>query len=50
MDGVNPKINVSLWLCNMKKITIILKIKRRSKAQREDKLQNLKGHIPWVSF
>jgi len=28
-----------------KKMTIFLKIKGRNKAQREDKLQNLKRHI-----
>ena len=33
-----------------KKMTIILKIKRRSKAQRADKLRNLKRHIAWVSL
>jgi len=33
-----------------KKMTISLKIKGRNKVQREDKLQNLKRHIPQVSL
>ena len=42
------KINALLWLCNMKKkMTIIPKI---NKVQREDKLRNLKRHIPRVSL
>ena len=34
----------------MKKMTIILKIKRRSRAQREDKLWNLKKAHPTGEF
>ena len=33
----------------MKKVTIIIKIKLATKAQRADKLRNLKGHISVVS-
>jgi len=33
-----------------KKMTIILKIKKRNKVQRADKLQNLKRHIPVLLF
>jgi len=43
MESVDPKINASLWLCNMKKkMTIFLKIKGRNKAQWGEKLCNLK--------
>ena len=51
MESVDPKINTSLWLYNMKKkMTIILKIKRKNKAQRAYKLWNLRRHIPQVSL
>jgi len=51
MESVDPKINTSLWLYNMKKkMTIILKIKRKNKAQRAAKLWNLRRHIPQVNL
>ena len=32
MESFDPKISISLWLCNMKKMTVFLKIKKEQGA------------------